>query len=47
LFLTLKEAEAYAEGVAMELGRNNHKSVIVFVVREDGSQLGCFRRQLL
>ena len=42
LFLTLQEAEAYAEVVARELGRNNRKSIAVFLVGNDGSQLGRF-----
>jgi hypothetical protein len=42
LFLTLEEARAYAETVAMELGRNSHKSVMVFLLGADGRQLGCF-----
>ena len=42
VFLTLQDAEAYAEIVARELGRNNHKSVEVFLVGDDGARLGSF-----
>lgn len=38
-FLTIDEAKAHGRIVAAELGRNNVKSVKVFVVGEDGSQL--------
>ena len=40
VFLTLQEAQAYAEVVARELGQNNHKSVEVILVSDDGTQLG-------
>jgi len=39
MFLTQDEAEAYAKVVACELGKNNHKSVEVILVGDDGTQL--------
>jgi hypothetical protein len=41
-FLTIDEAKAHGRVVAAELGRNNVKSVKVFVVSEDGLQLDAF-----
>jgi len=38
-FSTVAEAEAHAKAVAAELGRNNPKSVTVFLVTEDGAKL--------
>jgi hypothetical protein len=40
MFLTRDEAESYAEVVACELGKNNHKSVEVILVGDDGTELG-------
>ena len=42
VFLTLDEAEAYAEVVARELTRNSRHSITVYLVDEDGDQLGRF-----
>ena len=42
VFLTLREAQAYAAVVARELGRNKLNSIMVYLVGEDGTQLGRF-----
>jgi hypothetical protein len=39
VFSTPAEAGLYAETVAVELSRNNSKSVTVFVVAEDGVRI--------
>jgi hypothetical protein len=38
-FQTVEEAKAHAKAVAAELGRNNPKAVIVFLVTDDGAKL--------
>jgi hypothetical protein len=38
-FCTVAEAVAHAQAVAAELSRNNPKSVTIFLMTDDGSQL--------